>query len=144
MPDIDHPRVDEELMNTREALAYLGLYNNLASELGPHHPDNPVAIQHAIEELEEIVVDEEIDVELDDENDRIVGLDRAQLAGALFRKHEREVGHRPDNPDRMREERAKIEREKKDKQERLRKTERSRLVRRVKKRQAARRADASR
>lgn len=75
----------------REVMQYLGLVQ----------PGELISAQ-AMEELERIVVEHDLDVELDD-GDLIATVegDQAKLREALFEEHRRNAGHRPDDPEAM-------------------------------------------
>lgn len=125
-------RAEDEDMNVKEMLAYLGLYRNS----NEYRSDDEVALAAAVEQLEEILVDEDVDVEVDDD-DKLVSVRAAKMRDVLFNKHERDVGHRPDNPQKVREAKA-HEQQKREERRAARVKGKDRLKKRVMKRRAAR------
>jgi hypothetical protein len=78
------PQVSEKAwFSVDEALSYLGL--------DPWAPENE-------DLLEDWCVEHDVDVEVDDDGN-LLEIDPIGLKEALFAKHEREVGHRPDDPE---------------------------------------------
>lgn len=93
-----------EMMSVREALAYLGLYR---SDDALYTPVDEEAFALAVEQLEDLVVEEDVEVEVDGEGE-LLSVRREHLKEPLFKMHEKVVGHRPDDPKRMREEKDRI------------------------------------
>jgi hypothetical protein len=103
-----------------EALGYLGM--------DPWNPENE-------DLLEDWCVEHDVDVEVDDDGN-LLEVDPIGLKEALFAKHEREVGHRPDDP--KEHERATKERLQKDQDDKeTRRVRKQKLNRRVGQRRAA-------
>jgi hypothetical protein len=103
-----------------EALGYLGM--------DPWDPENE-------DLLEDWCVEHNVDVEVDDDGN-LLEVDPIGLKEALFAKHEREVGHRPDDP--KEHEKATKERLQKDKDDKeTRRVRKQKLNRRVGQRRAA-------
>lgn len=54
----------------------------------------------SVQEVEDLCLDFDLDVEVDDEG-QVVGINPDDAPRALFGLHERTVGHRPDEPERL-------------------------------------------
>jgi hypothetical protein len=103
-----------------EALGYLGM--------DPFDPENE-------DLLEDWCVEHDVDVEVDDDGN-LLEVDPIGLKEALFAKHEREVGHRPDDPkEHERATKARLDKDRDDKENR--RVRKQKLNQRVGQRRAA-------
>ena len=81
-----------DFMSVEEAVRYFGLGN-----LPP---------QEAIDKLEEILIENEVDVETDNAGN-LISIDPSTSREALFEEHKKKTGYRPDSTVKMAEEIAK-------------------------------------
>lgn len=95
----------DDLLDVREVLAYFGLYRQDSWDV--EEPLDREAFDAALEELEDMIVGENIEADFD-EDGNVVAIPRTGLVEPLFKKHERQVGHRPDNPKHVRAEKERI------------------------------------
>ena len=107
-----------DFMPVRDALRYFGIA--YLSE------DEPIS-EAVMDQLEAIVVEHDLDIEATNRGD-IISIEPLKAQEALFKEHEKKVGHRPDHPGKMHEAKAKHEaKEKQDKERQEQAKERVKL-----------------
>jgi len=98
-----------DFMSVREALRYYGIAYISGDETIPDEVRG---------QLEDLALEYDLDIEADNRGG-IIAIDPIGSKEALFKEHQKKVGHRPDDPGEMSKEKVKRENEEKQKQEKM-------------------------